>query len=66
MIPHDGIGEMVGSDQGSDRQITSEPFGLVMATVFQLERNGALSGVNSEVRPKVLDNADIVREGIYQ
>jgi hypothetical protein len=24
-----------------DRQITSEPFGLVMANVFQLERNGA-------------------------
>lgn len=46
-------------------QITSEPFGLVMASVFQIERSGALSGVNSEVRPKLLDTADIVREVIY-
>src|SRR6185437_16992398 len=35
------IGEMVGSDQVPDRQITGEPFELVMANVFQLERNGA-------------------------
>ena len=47
------IGKMVGSDQVPDRQITGEPFGLVMATVFQLERNGALSCVDSEVRPKI-------------
>lgn len=60
------IGEMVGSDQVPDRQITSEPFGWVMATLFQLERNGALSCVNSEVCPKVLDTADIVREAIYR
>jgi hypothetical protein len=46
------IGEMVGSDQVPDRQITGEPFGLVMANVFQLERNGALFGVHSEVCPK--------------
>jgi len=46
------IGEMVGSDQVADRQITGEPFELVMARVFQLERNGALSCVHSEVRLK--------------
>jgi hypothetical protein len=46
------IGEMVGSDQVPDRQITSEPFGLVMANVFQLERNGVFSRVHSEVRLK--------------
>ena len=57
------IGEMVGSDQVPDRQITGEPFELVMANVFQLERNGALSCVNSEVCPKTVDTADIVREG---
>jgi hypothetical protein len=52
MIPHGGIGEMVGSGQVPDRQITGEPFGLVMASIFQLERNGALSCVKSELRPK--------------
>ena len=46
------IGEMIGSDQVPDRQITGEPFGLVMAIIFPLERNGALSCVNSKVCPK--------------
>jgi hypothetical protein len=58
------IGEMVGSDQVPDRQITSEPFGLVMASVFQIERNGAFLRQQRSA-PQILDTADIVREAIY-
>jgi hypothetical protein len=45
---------MVGWNEGSDRQITGEPFGLATASIFQPERNGALSCVSSELRPKKL------------
>ena len=31
--------------------------------MLQLERNGALFGVPGLVRPKVLDTADMVRDG---
>ncbi len=44
------IVEMVESDQGLGRQITSEP--LVVTAIFQLERNGALFGVEGHRVPR--------------
>jgi hypothetical protein len=60
----DAIGEMVESDQVLTDGLQASLW--VVKAIFQLERNGALFRVESEVRPKNVDNADIVREAIYQ